>query len=32
MNILPADTFVWWAAVLVLGTVWGWWVRGNDRD
>lgn len=30
--MLPADTFVWWAAVLVLGTIWGWWVHGNDRD
>lgn len=30
--MLPADTFVWWAAVLVLGTIWGWWVHGNDSD
>ena len=32
MVTMPADTFVWWAAVLVLGTIWGWWVHGNDRD
>lgn len=30
--MLPADTFVWWAAVLVLGVIWGWWVDGNDSD
>lgn len=32
LTMLPADTFVWWAAAIAFMVLMGWWLDGDDSD